>query len=107
MFSLDQVTSVEDVKVGNTLYHVWGATGTIHSHTILEEPFPNEYTTSYFVKNLHGWPSGGVYDDKNSLMDMGIIPNEYNQDKTFFTRESAEKYADNLRIQNRIWYPKN
>ena len=36
--------------------------------------------------------TNGHYNDKHSLYDMGIIPNDYNSHKTFLTVEDARIY---------------
>lgn len=77
------------IKDGDVLYIVYALEekSFIQKIVIIGQP--------YYHNNI-GWfckyESEGGYENDFSLQDAGIIPNTYNNHKTFVHRENAEKY---------------
>lgn len=88
----NQVT-LKDVKVGETYWVALKLSETasklddmVHSITITKFEVGNR-----FVGTLPHNISGMEFDEE-SLLDIGVIENDYNQHRTFFSKEDAEAY---------------
>jgi hypothetical protein len=85
---------LKDVRQGKTFYRVYAFpernNAFIESGVFSSPPFIEKYTNSEFVYI-------GTRDlIKKSLMDMGVMPNDYNFHKTFKTLNSAKRYMDRM-----------
>ena len=78
---------INKLKSGVTVYivHALNKSSCVDKHRLTSKPYKNGVTDSLFVNvsDLYG---------AFSLQDVGVIPNEYNNHKLFFSRRRAESY---------------
>lgn len=90
MFNHTDLVRVEDLKQGMAIYVVYslGAGSFIQTrivHQVLGE----------WVEVFTYWKGAeSITKSKQSLQDMGVIPNNYNNHKTFSSITAAQSYLD-------------
>lgn len=94
-FGLHQIYSISEVKKGLTLFTVnaLAQSSFIEEFIVTSEPYWHESIRSFFINSLENGVNTFL-----SLRDIGITPNTYNKHKTFYTKESAQAYANNCKI---------
>lgn len=107
MFNHSDLVGLEDLKQGMAIYvvHSLGASSFIQTsvvHRVLGE----------WVEVFTYWKGAEtIIKDRRSLQDMGVIPNNYNDHKTFSSLTAAQSYLDQCLVTYRpkhdrdVFYP--
>ena len=95
-----RIVTLSDVKCGLDIYIASPTFKSIEFCTITSAPYPTRRSGFMFIKVYKHWYSKlpyinriSNYKSEHSLSDAGIIPNDYNDYKTFFCEQEARQYA--------------